>query len=58
MQKFKLLQQRIDERLELTKEKLSLEILFKEYNLNAQEKIIFIALLREEYLGKESEGES
>ncbi|WP_300796833.1 ATP-binding protein [Helicobacter sp. UBA3407] len=56
MQKFKLLQQRIDERLELTKEKLSLEILFKEYNLNAQEKIIFIALLREEYLGKESEG--
>ncbi|MBX7491365.1 ATP-binding protein [Helicobacter turcicus] len=56
MQKYKLLQERIQERLELTKEKPSLESMFKEFNLNAQEKIIFLALVREEYLGKESEG--
>lgn len=56
MQTYKLLQDRIQGRLELTQEKLSLESLFKEYHLSAQEKIIFIALVREEYLGKESEG--
>ncbi|TLD83509.1 ATP-binding protein [Helicobacter sp. MIT 11-5569] len=56
MQKYELLQNRIQERLKLTKEKLNLESLFKEFNLNAQERIIFTALVREEYLGKESEG--
>ncbi|WP_279128599.1 ATP-binding protein [Helicobacter winghamensis] len=56
MQKYKLLQDRIQGRLELTKEKFGLESLCKEYGLNPQEKVIFLALIREEYLGKESEG--
>ena len=55
MQKYKLLQDRIQNRLNLTKETLSVENLCKEYSLNPQEKIIFLALIREEYLGRESE---
>ena len=51
-QKIKSLQERIKQKLELTKDKPALEILFKEYNLNLQEKIIFLALLKEEYSGK------
>ena len=54
-QKIKSLQERIKQKLELTKDKPALEILFKEYNLNLQEKIIFLALLKEEYSGKESQ---
>ena len=54
-QKIKSLQERIKQKLELTKDKPTLEILFKEYNLNLQEKIIFLALLKEEYSGKESQ---
>lgn len=45
MQKYKLLQDRIQGRLELTKEKLGLEGLCKEYGLNPQEKVIFWRLL-------------
>ncbi len=56
MQKYQSLQERIQKRLSLTKEKLSLEMICREHRLNAQEKTIFIALVREEYLGKESEG--
>lgn len=56
MQKYQLLQDRIAKRIKLTKEKLSLEAFFEEYHLTLQEKIIFIALLREEYLSKESDG--
>lgn len=56
MQKYKLLQERIQGRLELTREELALESLFKEFRLNTQEKIIFLALVWEEYLGRESNG--
>ena len=56
LQKYKSLQERIQERLALTKEKLSVEHICQEARLNAQEKVIFLALVREEYLGKESEG--
>ena len=56
LQKYKSLQERIQERLALTKEKLSVEHICQEAGLNEQEKVIFLALVREEYLGKESEG--
>lgn len=55
LQKSQLLQQRIELRVKITKEKLPLEELFKENNFNKEEKILFLALLKEEYSGKETE---
>ncbi|MCH5322723.1 MAG: ATP-binding protein [Helicobacter sp.] len=55
LHKIENLQKRIQERIKLTKEKLPLEELFKENNLNPQEKIIFLAILKEEYSGKEGD---
>ncbi|MCI7046887.1 ATP-binding protein [Helicobacter sp.] len=54
-QKIKALQDRIKQRLNLTKEKPNLEKIFEEYSLSDQEKIIFLALLKEEYSGRESQ---
>lgn len=40
---------RISERLKLTHKELSIEQFFKDYSLNARERTIFLALLKEEY---------
>ncbi len=44
-----LLENRISERVKTTKNKLTVEELFKEYDLKEKEQIIFLALLKEEY---------
>ncbi len=44
-----LLEDRIRERLEMSKCELSAENIFKEYDLSEKEKVIFFALLKEEY---------
>ncbi len=46
------LENRLAERLKVTKHKISAESLFVEYNLNKKEQIIFLALLKEEYSGE------
>ena len=51
--KLKLLETRIEERLSATKTKIELEKLFEEYDLSTKERIIFLALLKEEYAGNE-----
>lgn len=43
------MEQRIEERLKLTKIEIPIENLFQEYNLEKKEQIIFLALLKEEY---------
>ncbi|MEJ2489931.1 MAG: AAA family ATPase, partial [Sulfurovaceae bacterium] len=53
--KLELLQQRIDQRLELTSEEMPIENLFKEKKLNQNEQSIFFALLKEEYSGTEGQ---
>ncbi len=47
--RLKLLETRIKERVVSTKNKLTVEELFKEYNLTQKEQIIFLVLLKEEY---------
>lgn len=42
-------EKRIDEKLEITKIPISIEQIFKENGLNKKEKIIFLALLKDEY---------
>ena len=49
--KLALLENRIVERLDATKEEIMIEGFFKENDLNEQEKMIFLALLKEEYAG-------
>jgi len=51
--KLKLLEKRIEERLGVTKKEIEIEKIFKEYHFNEKEKIIFLALLKEEYEGSE-----
>ncbi len=48
----KKLEERIEERIKLTDVNLPVEILFEENELNEKEKIIFLALLKEEYSGE------
>ena len=47
--KLKLLENRIEERVEQTSEKLVLDKFFKQKKMDTKEQVIFIALLREEY---------
>jgi len=47
--RLKLLETRINERVASTKSKLTVEELFKKYELNEKEQIIFLVLLKEEY---------
>ena len=49
--KLQLLENRIKERIKVTKEDIMLEKFFEEHSLNEQEQMIFLALLREEYSG-------
>ncbi len=51
-ERLKLLEKRIKERLEDTKCQLTVENIFKENELSEKEKIIFLALLKEEYSSK------
>jgi len=51
--KLKLLETRIQERLGVTRRKMELEKIFEEHNLGSKERIIFLALLKEEYAGNE-----
>ncbi len=46
------LENRINERLKVTKHDISVEQLFQEHSLNDKEQIIFLALLKEEYRGE------
>lgn len=55
LQKLNLLQERIQERLKVSKIVLPLEEILKEYHLSKEEKILFFAILKEEYLGRENE---
>lgn len=48
-ERLKLLDNRIEKRLELSKCELAVEDIFKEYELCEKEKIIFLSLLKEEY---------
>jgi len=50
--KLTLLENRINERLKITKHKITIEELFKEHNLSEKEKLIFLAILKEEYSGE------
>jgi len=52
--KLKLLEKRIEERVEQTSEKLVLDKFFKQKKMNNLEQVIFIALLREEYSATDS----
>jgi len=49
--KLTLLENRIKERIEVTKEDIMLENFFTLYNLDIKEQMIFVALLKEEYSG-------
>jgi SpoVK/Ycf46/Vps4 family AAA+-type ATPase len=51
--KLSLLENRIKERVETTKTPIMLEDFFNEHNLNEQEQMIFLALLKEEYGGSD-----
>ncbi len=51
--KLKLLEKRIEERIAVTDREIEVERFFKEYSLNEKERIIFLALLKEEYAGTE-----
>ncbi len=46
------LEKRIEERLKVTKISIEIEKLFKEHKLDTKERIIFLALLKEEYSGE------
>jgi SpoVK/Ycf46/Vps4 family AAA+-type ATPase len=48
------LESTIQKRLEATAEPIELERLFEEYGLEAKERVIFLALLKEEYAGGDS----
>jgi len=54
LNKVKLLEKRIQERIQQTKETLILDKFFKQKKMSALEEIIFIALLREEYSSTEA----
>ncbi|RXJ98182.1 AAA family ATPase [Arcobacter sp. CECT 8986] len=49
--KLLMLENRIKERVKVTDHEIMLENFFKEYSLNEQEQMIFLALLKEEYSG-------
>ncbi len=49
----KLLEKIIDERIKVTKNEIEVEKIFKEHHLSDKEKIIFLALLKEEYSASE-----
>lgn len=49
------LESRIKKRLALTKDKPSIEVIFDDYNLDRNEKIIFLVILKEEYAPIDSE---
>lgn len=49
--KLMLVENRIKERISATTNKIVLEDFFDEYSLNEQEKVLFLALLKEEYSG-------
>ncbi len=51
--KLTLLENRIKERIEATKEDIMLENFFVEYKLDEKEQMIFVALLKEEYGGQD-----
>jgi len=51
-ERLKLLEERIKERLEISDCDLAVENIFKENELNEKERIIFLALLKEEYSSK------
>ena len=51
--KLRLLENRITERVETTKNPIMLEEFFSDNELNEQEQMIFLALLKEEYAGSE-----
>ncbi|MBN2768304.1 MAG: ATP-binding protein [Campylobacterales bacterium] len=53
--KLELLQQRINQRLELTSEEMPIENLFREKKLSQNEQSIFFALLKEEYSSSEGQ---
>jgi len=50
--KLKLLEARINSRVECTQIELEIEKIFSEYVLNQKEQVIFLALLKEEYAGE------
>jgi SpoVK/Ycf46/Vps4 family AAA+-type ATPase len=47
--KLKLIENRVEDRLKVTQKEIELEQFFKEHELNEQEQIIFLAILKEEY---------
>jgi SpoVK/Ycf46/Vps4 family AAA+-type ATPase len=47
-----MLETKIAERLNVTKQEIIIESLFKEHNLDEKEQLIFLALLKEEYAGE------
>ncbi len=51
--KLALLEKRIEERLAVSEKEMEVERLFREYELDKKEQIIFLALLKEEYAGNE-----
>ncbi len=51
--KLKLLEKRIEERIAQTEASLEIEKLFGEHGLSQKEKIVFLALLKEEYAGND-----
>ena len=51
--KLALLEKRIEERLAQSQKEMEVERLFAEYDLDKKERIIFLALLKEEYAGNE-----
>jgi len=51
--KLNLLEDRINKRIEVTKDKIMLETFFNEHNMDTNEQIIFLALLKEEYSGSD-----
>ena len=53
-QKLKLLEKRIEERVEQTSGKLVLDKFFKQKKMDSKEQVIFLALLREEYSSTDS----
>ncbi len=46
------LENRISEKLKVTKKEIVVESIFKEHDLNQKEQLIFLALLKEEYAGE------
>lgn len=53
--KLKMLEDRIEDRLKITKKPISILSFLKEYNLDNKEMVIFFALLKEEYSGMDDQ---